>query len=80
MTKKFVFLAPGFFGFDSVGAMIACSQLPEVKAIVKFLQRMGGTLAQPHDDCDALLHRVDEALYAAKAAGRNALRLAEEPT
>lgn len=29
--------------FDSVGAMIACSQLPEVKAIVKFLQRMGGT-------------------------------------
>jgi 2-methylcitrate dehydratase PrpD len=29
--------------FDSVGAMIACSQLPEVIAIVKFLQRMGGT-------------------------------------
>ena len=29
--------------FDSVGAMIACSQLPEVKSIVKFLQRMGGT-------------------------------------
>ncbi len=29
--------------FDSVGAMIACSQLPEVKALVKFLQRMGGT-------------------------------------
>ncbi|NIC42813.1 sensor domain-containing diguanylate cyclase [Aquabacterium sp. A08] len=41
---------------------------------------MGGTLAQRHDDCDALLHRVDEALYAAKAAGRNAFRLAEEPT
>ena len=29
--------------FDSVGAMIACSQLPEVKSLVKFLQRMGGT-------------------------------------
>ena len=29
--------------FDSVGAMIACSQLPEVVAIVKFLQRMGGS-------------------------------------
>jgi 2-methylcitrate dehydratase PrpD len=28
--------------FDSVGAMIACSQLPEVKAIVAFLQQMGG--------------------------------------
>ena len=28
--------------FDSVGAMIACSQLPEVLAIVKFLKRMGG--------------------------------------
>lgn len=29
--------------FDSAGAMIACSQLPEVAVIVKFLQRMGGT-------------------------------------
>jgi 2-methylcitrate dehydratase PrpD len=28
--------------FDSVGAMIACSQLPEVASIVKLLQRMGG--------------------------------------
>jgi 2-methylcitrate dehydratase PrpD len=28
--------------FDSIGAMIACSQLPEVAAIVKFVQRMGG--------------------------------------
>jgi 2-methylcitrate dehydratase PrpD len=29
--------------FDSVGAMIACSRLPEVEAIVKLLKRMGGT-------------------------------------
>ena len=29
--------------FDSVGAMIACSRLPEVESIVKFLRRMGGT-------------------------------------
>lgn len=28
--------------FDSTGAMIACSRLPEVEAIVKFLRRMGG--------------------------------------
>ena len=28
--------------FDSVGAMIACSQLPEVLALVRFLRRMGG--------------------------------------
>lgn len=28
--------------FDSVGAMIACSQLPEVLALVRFLHRMGG--------------------------------------
>lgn len=28
--------------FDSVGAMIACSRLPEVVAIVDFLRRMGG--------------------------------------
>src|ERR1051326_4650158 len=28
--------------YDSVGAMVACSQLPEVVALVKFLRRMGG--------------------------------------
>jgi 2-methylcitrate dehydratase PrpD len=28
--------------FDSAGAMVACSQLPEVCSIVKFLERMGG--------------------------------------
>ncbi len=28
--------------FDSIGGMIACSQLPEVTAIVHFLRRMGG--------------------------------------
>lgn len=28
--------------YDSVGAMIACSRLPEVEAIVRFVQRMGG--------------------------------------
>ena len=28
--------------YDAVGAMIACSQLPEVLALVKFLRRMGG--------------------------------------
>ncbi|MGH8633295.1 MAG: MmgE/PrpD family protein, partial [Burkholderiales bacterium] len=28
--------------FDSVGAMIACSRLPEVRAIVGFLRKMGG--------------------------------------
>jgi 2-methylcitrate dehydratase PrpD len=31
--------------FDAVGAMIACSQLPEVLAIVEFLRRLGGN---PH--------------------------------
>ncbi|HXF65297.1 MAG TPA: MmgE/PrpD family protein [Burkholderiales bacterium] len=28
--------------YDSVGAMIACSRLPEVAAIVRFVRRMGG--------------------------------------
>ena len=28
--------------YDSVGAMIACSQLPEVLALIRFLRRMGG--------------------------------------
>src|SRR5262245_55524532 len=31
--------------YDSTGAMIACSQLPETLAIVKFLRRMGGAAA-----------------------------------
>lgn len=39
---------------------------------------MGGTMAQGHESSDALLHRVDAALYAAKAAGRNGFRLTEE--
>lgn len=29
--------------YDSVGAMIACSQLPEVLELIRFLRRMGGT-------------------------------------
>ena len=37
--------------FDSVGAMIACSQLPEVVAIVKFLRRMGGV-----EECTMIGH------------------------
>jgi len=37
--------------FDSVGAMIACSQLPEVIAIVRFLRRMGGA-----EECTMIGH------------------------
>jgi diguanylate cyclase (GGDEF)-like protein len=39
---------------------------------------LGGTMASGHESSDALLHRVDAALYQAKAAGRNGFRLAEE--
>jgi len=37
--------------YDSVGAMIACSRLPEVLALIKFLRRMGGTA-----DCTMIGH------------------------
>ncbi len=42
---------------------------------------MGGYLADGGDNTEEVLHRVDEALYAAKDAGRNAFRLAtDDPT
>lgn len=37
--------------FDSVGAMVACSQLPEVMSLVSFLRRMGGK-----EDCTMIGH------------------------
>ncbi len=39
--------------FDSVGGMIACSQLPEVKAIVELLDQQGG-----RPDCTIIGHRL----------------------
>ena len=54
--------------FDSVGAMIACSQLPEVVAIVKFLQRMGG-----HAECTMIGHAgLTSVVNAAMANGGTA--------
>ncbi len=37
--------------YDSVGAMVGCSGLPEVEAIVRFLRRMGG-----NPDCTVIGH------------------------
>lgn len=39
---------------------------------------IGACLASPGESLEKLLHRADQALYAAKAAGRNRLRLADE--
>ena len=51
--------------FDSVGAMIACSKLPEVESIVKFLKRMGGT-----PECTMIGHAgLTSAVNAAMANG-----------
>lgn len=46
-------------------------------AVVALSVSIGGALARPGEDLDSLLHRGDTALYAAKAAGRNIVRLAE---
>lgn len=45
-------------------------------AVVLLSVSIGGALARPGEDLDSLLHRGDTALYAAKAAGRNVVRLA----
>ena len=51
--------------FDSVGAMIACSRLPEVESLVKFLQRMGGT-----PECTMIGHAgLTSVVHAAMANG-----------
>jgi 2-methylcitrate dehydratase PrpD len=50
---------------DALGAMIACSQLPEVLAIVRFLMRMGGK-----SECSVIGHPVlTSAVHAAMANG-----------
>lgn len=46
-------------------------------AVVALSVSIGGAQARPGEDLDSLLHRGDTALYAAKAAGRNIVRLAE---
>ena len=51
--------------FDSVGAMIACSQLPEVVSIVKLLRRMGGNA-----ECTMIGHAgLTSLVHAAMANG-----------
>ena len=51
--------------FDSVGAMIACSKLPEVESIVRFLRRMGGTA-----ECTMIGHAgLTSVVHAAMANG-----------
>lgn len=51
------------------------AEAPEVRVTVS-----GGiTRWHPGDSADTLLHRADEALYRAKAQGRNQIRMAESP-
>jgi 2-methylcitrate dehydratase PrpD len=51
--------------FDAAGAMIACSMLPEVAALVKFLRQMGG-----HAECTMIGHEgLTSVVNAAMANG-----------
>jgi 2-methylcitrate dehydratase PrpD len=49
--------------YDSVGAMIACSRLPEVEAIARFVQRMGGCA-----ECTIIGHAVRSSVVNAAMA------------
>lgn len=49
--------------------------LPEIHLTMSF----GVSQAQPRDDAESLFKRADEAVYAAKKAGKNTVRIQSEP-
>lgn len=51
-----------------------------VEPALKVTISQGLALAQPGDSVESLIERADAALYAAKEAGRNCVKLAENPT
>ncbi len=52
-------------------AAIAAMEHPGNDQGIRITSSIGGTLYRPGEPVEALLHRADEALYAAKRAGRN---------
>lgn len=56
---------------EAIRAAIGALSHPGNEAGIQVTATMGGAMYRPGDDVAALLHRADEALYAAKRAGRN---------
>jgi diguanylate cyclase (GGDEF)-like protein len=74
---EFVVLMPGIHGVEELTmlaeklrSIVGESVVFEGSAIATSVS-VGGTLVDVSDDADAALARADDALYAAKAAGRN---------
>jgi diguanylate cyclase (GGDEF)-like protein len=61
---------------ERVRAAVAALAVPGVPGVTASL---GGATALPGEDAAALLARADAALYVAKAAGRDQVRMAGEP-
>lgn len=63
---------------ESLRAAIGSFEHPGNERGIRITTTMGGTLYRPGEAAEELLHRADEALYAAKRAGRNRVRWAED--
>lgn len=63
---------------ESLRAAIGAFPHPGNDQGIRITTTMGGTLLRPGDTVETFMHRADEALYAAKRAGRNRVHWARE--
>lgn len=64
---------------ESLRAAIGAFPHPGNERGIRITTTMGGTLYRPGESSELFLHRADEALYAAKRAGRNRVHWAGDP-